>query len=124
MKLKTVTISEFKSIQASQPFDVGDITCLVGKNEAGKTALLQALYRLNPVVASDATFDVTDDYPRNDVEEYRIEVESKARKPATVIEAAFVLHDEEDLAAVHAKFGARSHTATPPHPVKRILELS
>jgi predicted ATP-dependent endonuclease of OLD family len=39
-------------------------TCLVGKNEAGKTALLKALYRLNPIVETEGRFDVTDDYPR------------------------------------------------------------
>ena len=50
MKLKTVNVTDYKSIRTSQPFDVGDIICLVGKNEAGKTSLLEALYRLNPVV--------------------------------------------------------------------------
>lgn len=38
------------------------MTCLVGKNEAGKSALLEALYLLNP--AYDESFDVNDQYPR------------------------------------------------------------
>src|SRR5439155_2060214 len=105
MKLKTVTIAEFKAGQSSRPFDVTDITCLVGKNEAGKTALLQALYRLNPVVESDGRFDVTADYPRNEVEDYRIAVENKTRDHATVVEAVFSL-EESDLADLHGKFGA------------------
>src|SRR5207302_619950 len=105
MKLKPVTIAEFKAVQASQPFDVTDITCLVGKNEAGKTALLQALSRLNPVVESDGKFDVTDDYPRNEVEDYRIAIENKSRKHATVVKAVFALEEEDDLADLHAKFG-------------------
>ncbi len=50
MKLKTVEAFEFKSIRGSNPFEVGEITCLVGKNEAGKTAVLKALYRLNPLI--------------------------------------------------------------------------
>lgn len=78
MKLKLVSIHDFKSVRSSNDFEIGDITCLVGKNEAGKTALLQALYRLNPVVAADGSFDVTEDYPRADVEDYRQLVETKA----------------------------------------------
>ena len=42
MKLTGVEIKDFKSISDSTPFEVGQITCLVGKNESGKTALLQA----------------------------------------------------------------------------------
>jgi ABC-type cobalamin/Fe3+-siderophores transport system ATPase subunit len=45
-------------------------TCLVGKNEAGKTALLEAIYRLNPIIETDGNFDVTDDFPRSTVEDY------------------------------------------------------
>lgn len=40
----------------------GGVTCLVGKNEAGKTALLRALQRLNP--ARRASFGLEADYPR------------------------------------------------------------
>jgi len=29
------------------------MTCLVGKNESGKSAILQALYKLNPVDKED-----------------------------------------------------------------------
>ena len=64
MRLKSVRVSEFKCVLDSGEFETGDITCLVGKNEAGKTAVLQALYRLNPVVDSDGEFNVTHDYPR------------------------------------------------------------
>ena len=45
-----------------------DLTCLVGKHESGKTALLQALYRLNPVLEEEGMYRVTDDHPRRDVE--------------------------------------------------------
>jgi hypothetical protein len=41
-----------------------DVTCLVGKNEAGKTAFLQALRRLNPAQKADAKFDPSQHYPR------------------------------------------------------------
>jgi predicted ATP-dependent endonuclease of OLD family len=91
MRLTQVESSDFRSIRKSNIFSVGDITCLVGKNEAGKSALLHALYRLNPIIAVDGKYDVTDDYPRSDVEEYRQAVEAGERKPAIVTEATYTL---------------------------------
>ena len=50
MKLIEVTVEKFRNIIDSTPVKIeDDITCLVGKNEAGKSAFLNALYRLNPV---------------------------------------------------------------------------
>ena len=49
MKLVSVQIKNYKSIEDSGVFSIRDITCLAGKNESGKTAILQALRRLNPV---------------------------------------------------------------------------
>ncbi|MBA7535137.1 hypothetical protein ES705_27389 [subsurface metagenome] len=43
MKLKSVQISDYKCVRKSADFGVSDITCLVGKNESGKTAILEAL---------------------------------------------------------------------------------
>lgn len=105
MKLSNVEISDFQSIRFSNRFDVGDITCLVGKNEAGKTAILQALYRLNPIIPSHAKFDVTDDYPRAEVEDYQQNIEAKSRTPAIVVEATFTLSSEE-VSSIEAEFGA------------------
>ena len=48
MRLAKVHITNFRSIEDSGEFDVGQVLCLVGKNEAGKTAILQALAGLNP----------------------------------------------------------------------------
>ena len=51
MKLREFTVREFRSIWDSGPIAVDDlVTCLVGKNESGKTALLTALYRTNPII--------------------------------------------------------------------------
>jgi energy-coupling factor transporter ATP-binding protein EcfA2 len=104
MKLKKVHVTEFQSVLDSEEFEVGDITCLVGKNEAGKTAVLQALYRLNPLIEGHAKYSVTDDYPRWDVEDYRLAVEAKEREPATVARALFEL-EAEDLAVVTEAIG-------------------
>ena len=104
MKLNKVQVQEFQSVRDSQEFQVGDVTCLVGKNEAGKSAILKALYKLNPIVSSDASYSVTDDYPRWDVEDYRYEVETGNRKPTKFIKASFTL-TAEDISEITKTFG-------------------
>ena len=64
MKLMAVRVQNYKCIDDSEEFSVQDLTCLAGKNEAGKTALLQALRHLNPVEKSEAKFDPLMEYPR------------------------------------------------------------
>lgn len=104
MKLRKVHIREYKSIWDSNSFEIDRVACLVGKNEAGKTAILQALYRLNPIVPDEGAFDVTDDYPRSDVENYQQEVENGSRKHAVVVEGTFELESAE-LDAISEKYG-------------------
>jgi len=105
MKLTKVHVREFKSIVNSNEFDVADITCLVGKNEAGKSAILQALYKLNPIVPEHAKFNITEDYPRAHIEDYIADIEENGRDHAQVIQAYFSL-DPDDLAAIETEFGA------------------
>ena len=105
MRLKSVRVGEFKSVRDSGEFETGDVTCLVGKNEAGKTAVLEALYRLRPVIDSDGTFNVTHDYPRTDVEDYEQMVQAGERDPATVVTAVYELSNDE-VAEVEEQFGA------------------
>ncbi|HJQ94756.1 MAG TPA: AAA family ATPase [Acidimicrobiia bacterium] len=69
MKLKKVRITNYKSIEDSDEFSIGSLTCLAGKNESGKTALLQALRRLNPVEESERAFDHTMEFPRSRLHE-------------------------------------------------------
>ena len=85
MKLVKVHIREFQSIQDSNEVRIGDVTCLVGKNESGKTALLKALYRLNPIVEEEGDFDVVLDYPRRFLSDYEDDVEARRREHAQVI---------------------------------------
>lgn len=49
MKLVKARIRNFRSAEDSGTFDVGELTCLVGKNEAGKTAILTALFGTRPI---------------------------------------------------------------------------
>lgn len=106
MLLKTAKITEYKSIWNSGKFEIGDITCLVGKNEAGKTAILEALYRLNPIISADSGFNITDDYPRAFVSDYEEDVSDGGREPAQVVEAYFEL-EEKDRKEAEELFGPK-----------------
>ncbi|MBS1725259.1 MAG: AAA family ATPase [Armatimonadetes bacterium] len=70
MKLKKVRVQNFRSIEDTGEFSIDDLTCLVGKNEAGKTAILQALQSVFPHGKSQTEFDVGLDYPRRFVTKY------------------------------------------------------
>jgi len=63
VKLLRVEIDHFKNILASEPIGIQpDVTCLVGKNESGKTAVLQALHRFNPA-QPNVSFKAQREYP-------------------------------------------------------------
>ena len=54
MKLRAAHIKHFNSVRDSNEFKIDEkVTCLVGKNESGKTASLQALAKLNPLTADE-----------------------------------------------------------------------
>ena len=111
MKLVKARITNFRSIHDSTEFEIGDVTCLVGKNESGKTALLQALYRLNPVVESDGNFDATDDYPRVTVSDYKDKIEAEGQPPAQVVEAEFEF-DADDIKTIKDVYGSECITTS------------
>jgi hypothetical protein len=71
MKLKSMQVKNFKCVEDSTWFDICPVTCLVGKNEAGKTSLLEALHKLNSDVAELGEFDVLLEYPRRRRKEYQ-----------------------------------------------------
>ena len=50
MILESARVENFKCIDDSTEFSIRSLTALVGKNESGKTALLKALYRINPIL--------------------------------------------------------------------------
>ena len=63
MILESARVENFKCIDDSTEFSIRALTALVGKNESGKTALLKALYRVNPILPTEATFQDIE-YPR------------------------------------------------------------
>ena len=94
MRLIKARVKGYRSIMDSGYFDIEKLkTILVGPNEAGKTALLQALQKLNPADGKSA-FEPLRDYPRS---KYDSDIVHKAIDPNsfTVVEGHFVLDDRE-----------------------------
>ncbi|HUJ06515.1 MAG TPA: AAA family ATPase [Streptosporangiaceae bacterium] len=94
MKLKSVRIQNYRSIDDSGVVPVEAITCLVGKNESGKTAFLHALHLLNPLnpIKGKTAFDDVMDYPSRRFSAYR---KVRDESPADVVTAVFALSDRE-----------------------------
>ncbi len=104
MELKSVRVQNYRSIDDSGTVPVQDVTCLVGKNESGKTAFLHALHLLNPLnpIGGKIAFDDVMDFPSRRFAGYR---KTRDDYPADVVTAVFELSHgeikviEEDLGA-------------------------
>jgi energy-coupling factor transporter ATP-binding protein EcfA2 len=101
MRLTRARVTNFRSIDDSGWVSFGDTTCLVGKNESGKTAFLQALARLRPVPGKPGDYDPVLDYPSKDFGRYR---KTHDTEPARVAEVTFELTDDE-FAEMEGLFG-------------------
>lgn len=101
MELKSVRIRNFRSIEDSGEFTVEHLTCLVGKNEAGKTAILQAIAGLNPHPATPFTYELERDYPKRFLARY---TERHGEGEAEVIRSEWQLDDAE-ISKLRKEFG-------------------
>lgn len=100
MQLASFRVRKFRNILDSDLIAVDEaVTCLVGMNESGKTAILSALHRLNPV--GSAEFNEQQDYPRWLLAKDR---RADVIKHAVPIEATFAL-DDDDKRALDAALG-------------------
>jgi hypothetical protein len=109
VKLTSVRIERFRNFVEPQDIAVeDDVTCFVGKNESGKTTVLEALHRLNPANLRDARFNLTTEYPRWRLSRDRRSEDLDKFKP---IEAIFELEDT-DLDACAAFLPARPPDGT------------
>lgn len=102
MKLTRARVTDFRSVEDSNEFSIGDLTCLVGKNESGKTAILEALYGLNPYHSFD--YDKTRDYPRRHLNRFN---ERHPDGESPVVETLWELSDE-DMCAIEETFGEKA----------------
>lgn len=92
MKLKKIHVTNFRSVEDSGEFEVDPVTCLVGKNEAGKSAVLLALAALNPNKATAVTLERERDYPRRNLVRYK---EIHGDEEALVIRTTWELTEAE-----------------------------
>jgi predicted ATPase len=111
MRLKSFRVQLFRNVIDSGPIEVADSTCLVGKNEAGKSSIIEGLHRLNP--AKPAPLVLLDDYPRWLKKQHEI---SGTIDSAIPITATFALSPAEST-EVETQFGAGVLTA--PHVVAK-----
>ncbi|OPY17200.1 MAG: recombination protein F [Methanomethylovorans sp. PtaU1.Bin073] len=102
MKLTDVKIERYKSFETVQSFSVDpNVTILVGKNESGKTAALEAIAKTNYFSTDDSfKFDPIHDYPRKG--------HAKYKKSGKVDEAVTVTYeiDEEEVETIEEKVGS------------------
>ncbi|MGL5826211.1 MAG: AAA family ATPase, partial [Nocardioides sp.] len=100
MRLASFTVKTFRNVIDSTLVEVDDVTCLVGKNESGKSAIMQALHALNPAKPAQV-LDLLDEYPRWLKKEHEITGQIGSAVPIT---ATFSLTAEE-MAELTAQFG-------------------
>lgn len=91
MRLQRFKVSNFRSVKDSGWINCDDVTTLVGINEAGKSNLLLALWKLNP--ASGGNIDILHDLPVD-----QLSVLREKKEETCFIEAEFsVTKETSDL---------------------------
>ena len=110
MILTQVRVQNYRCVRDTGWFDVEKAkTILVGPNEAGKTAVLEALQQINSPDGVKG-FDPLRDYPRK---LYNADIQSQKRNPSEipVVSARFAL-ESDDLAGLPNGFTATSFSCT------------
>ena len=100
MKLTRARVRNYKSIDDSSWVNIEDITALVGKNESGKTAFLQALRKINSISGDSDGFNIHD-YPRKGYIKYK---KVHDANPSIVAQAEFELSGDE-INSIEKDFG-------------------
>jgi energy-coupling factor transporter ATP-binding protein EcfA2 len=101
MQLIGARITNFRSVEDSGEFRIEAVTCLVGKNEAGKSAVLMALAALNPHPATPLVLNKERDYPRRHLTNYSTR---HPAKEAVAVKTVWELEPAE-IAVVAEEFG-------------------
>ena len=101
MKITRARVNNYKSIDDSSWVELEDVTALVGKNESGKTAFLQAIRKINSISGEDDGFDIHD-YPRKGYIRYK---RMHEENPCIVAQAEFEL-SEGEVSEIESNFGA------------------
>ena len=86
MQLKAFRVKKFRNIEDSGEVELLDaLTCVVGKNQAGKSALLRALHKFNPHLPDP--YDMRSEWPRGQ--------RTQRNNKQAVCEVRFTLSPEE-----------------------------
>ncbi len=86
MHLKAFRVKKFRNIEDSGEVELLDaLTCVVGKNQAGKSALLRALHKFNPHLPDP--YDMRSEWPRGQ--------RTQRNNKQAVCEVRFTLSPEE-----------------------------
>lgn len=101
MRLRKIRVQNYRNALDTGWVSIEQVTCLVGKNEAGKTACLKALEGLRSTDSTFTQYDKTQNYPRKYLAEYD---QTHKWQAAQVIETQWEL-DEIDVEAIEEEFG-------------------
>ena len=101
MKLTRARVKNYRSIDDSSWVKLEDVTALVGKNESGKTAFLQALRKINSISGDSDKFNIRD-FPRKGYIKYK---KIHEKSPETVVQAEFEL-TESEVSEIENRYGS------------------
>ena len=101
MKLISARATNYRNIMDTGPVDIGQTTCLVGKNEAGKSAFLKALEGIRSTDPEFTQYEKITNYPRRAFSEYDT---NHAGAQARVIETVWKI-EPADAKAIENEFG-------------------
>ena len=73
MRVNSFCVYDFRSVENSSWIDCNETTTLVGVNESGKTNILKALWKFNPV--SEGKIDILHDIPVTKLSEFRNKID-------------------------------------------------
>jgi energy-coupling factor transporter ATP-binding protein EcfA2 len=113
MKLTWFKVTNYRNVWDSGWVDINDITAFVGQNEAGKSNLFEALYRINPFAPNEA-YKIDEDWPVDDwgnKDSSALVCEAKLALNAEEIKS---LYDQSGLAK--PKTAEQGEEATPEKP--------
>lgn len=106
MKLTKAQVTNYRNILDSGEVEIGTTTCLVGKNEAGKTAFLRAIEGINSTDDDFKEYGKTENYPRRLLADY----EERHEGDEAVVATTTWLLDDSDVNAIEDELGKGSLT--------------
>ena len=99
MNVTQLRVQNYRSLSDTGWVEIDNLTCLVGRNESGKTAFMRAAEKLNPAYG-DGKYVPYAEYPREEWPEYS---DRHDEDPDVVASGRFRL-DDDDVAAIEAAF--------------------